>query len=457
MVVRDLVRATLHAATLVGSLVLGAACTDALGSGGEQVAILVVPEFGELAPFAANADRLRLVVTRVSNATVETDDTVSIDLLTGEAVVQLQLSVPSGPEQFTVFLQAIRSGDGLVLFEGTQTVSVTAGATTPAEVPVTYVGPAAASVEVQPRDTAIGPGASFTFNAVARDAAQAVVASPVTFTLVTPADSLILNVRKYTGVATAGTSATGTVRVVARTPDGRTDTARVSVGAVPAGLRVTPGFAVLGNGATLTLAANLVDANGVVIGPAGSVSWTSRAPTVAAVSGSGVVTVASGASAVIVGTAGSFSDSMLVRVAAPGDVPVSAVAAVRAFHAPRVGEAVVVDVTADMGFAGGELLGSYNAQLTWNPAVLTYVGVDAGGFGAPTVNDTQAQEGSLRFSAANAQGVGGVVVVARVRFLAQATGNATPQLSITELSAAQTFTNLLSSVIVTNGSVTVRP
>jgi hypothetical protein len=345
-----------------------------------------------------------------------------------------------------------------VLFQGTQTVTASQGTTTvPTLLPVTYVGPAAASVAIQPRDTAIGPGASFTFTGVARDSTQAVVGTPVTFTLVTPADSVILRVQKHTGLATAGTTATGTVRVAARTPDGRGDTARVSVGAVPAGLRITPGFAVLGSGGTVALAANLVDANGVVIGPAGTVTWTSRAPSAVTVDASGLVTAAAGPTAIIVATAGAFTDSALVRVAAAGDVPVAAIAAGRAFHGPRLNDTVVVDVTAHMTFTGGELLGSYNAQLTWNPAVLRYVGVQAGTFGAPTVNETQVQTGSLRFSAANAQGVAGAVVVARVRFVAQAAGSAAPQLSITELSAAQTFTNLLSSVIVTNGSVTVRP
>lgn len=457
MTLRALLRQAATPAVLAGPLLFGAACSDALGAGGASGAMVVLPDFGELAPFAANADRLRLLVTRVLTGTVAKDTTVGIDQATGEAVVELRLNLESGAEQYTVLLQAIRSSDGLVLFEGTQTVTVSPGTTAaPAQLPVTYVGPAAAAVSIQPRDTAVAPGSVFTFTAVARDAAQAVVATPVTFALVTAADSVILNVGKFTGVATAGTGPTGTVRVVARTPEGRTDTARVSVGAVPAGVRVTPGFATLGVGGTVTVAAELVDANGIVISPA-TATWVSRSPSVAGVSGTGVVNAAAAGTAVIVATAGSFSDSLLVRVAATGSVPVSAIAGGRAFRSPRVGDTVVVDVTADMTFTGGQVLGSYNAQLTWTAAVLRFVDVQPGGFGAPTVNTTQTAQGSLRFSAANAQGVGGAVVVARVRFVAQATGSAAPLLAITELSAAQTFTNLLSSVVVTNGTVTVRP
>jgi hypothetical protein len=226
---------------------------------------------------------------------------------------------------------------------------------------------------------------------------------------------------------------------------------------VPAGIEVTPGFETVGTGVTVPLVATLLDAGGAVIGPA-TATWISRTPSVASVDGAGVVTAAAAGGAVIVGTSGAFSDSMLVRVAASGSVPVSAIAGDgQAFLAPRVGDTVVVDVRVNMFFSGGELLGSYNAQLTWAAAALRYVDVQPGTFGTPTINDTQVQQGSFRFSAANAQGAGGSVVVARVRFVAQAAGSAAPQLAITELSAAQTFTNLLSSVVVTNGSVTVRP
>jgi len=450
-------RSAARGATLLWAIVLGAACTDALGSGAERTTLVILPDFGELAPFAANADLFHLVVTRVINGETVTDTTVGIDPATGEATVVLQVTLQSGTEQFTLLLQAIRSSDGMVLFEGTQTVTVTPGATTePVDLPVTYTGPTGTSIAIQPRDTAVAPGAVFTFTAVVRDAGGTEVGVPVTYGLVTPADSVILQVLKYTGQATAQSSATGAVRVVARSADGLTDTARVNVGAVPVAIDVTPGFETIGTGATFTLAAVLLDGNGTVIGPA-TATWVSRAPTVATVNASGLVTGVAAGTVVIVGTGGSFTDSMLVRVAASGSVPASAIADDEAYRAPRVGDTVVVDVRVNMFFSGGELLGSYNAQLTWNAAALRYVDVQAGGFGSPTINDTQTQQGSLRFSSANAQGVSGSVVVARVRFVAQAAGSATPALSITELSAAQTFTNLLSSVVVTNGSVTVRP
>jgi len=450
-------RRRLDALLLAGAVLAASACGDVLGSGGQLASLVVIPEFGELATFADNADRLRIVLTSVIRNQVEKDTSVAIDPVTGEARADLRITLQTGSEPFTVLLQAIRSSDGAVLFQGTQSLTVDPGSGSgPVSVPVTYAGPTGARVVISPRSTAVTPGQSFTFTAVVYDAANAVVNVPVTFNLVKAGDSTLLGLARVSGVATAAAGASGTVPVVARSADGHTDTARVSIGAVPPAVRITPGFATIGVGATVTLAGNLVDANGTVTGPA-SATWTSRSPGVASVSTAGVVTGVSAGAAVIVATGASGgSDSVIVRVAGAGSVPVAAIGNDQTFLKPRAGDTVVVAVTVDMTFTSGELLGSYNAVYTWTPGALRYVGVQPGDFGAPTVNDTQVQQGSLRFSAANATGVAGTVVVARLRFVAES-GTAAPQLSITELSAAQTFTNLLSSVVVTSGSVTVQP
>jgi hypothetical protein len=433
-------------------------CADAIGAGSGNVSFVIIPEFGELAPFANNADLLGIVVRRASDGSVAAADTVAIDPVTGEATAELSVVLLLGSEVFEVHLQAIRSSDGEVLFEGVQLVTVTGtSGSTPVTIPVTYAGPTGVSCVIAPADTAVAFGGSFTFRAAVYDAQGLVVAVPVTFDLVTPADSLILSVSRHTGAATANATVSGTVFVVARSADGLTDTARVAVGAIPGTIRVTPGFANLAVGSTLTLAADLLDGSGTLIGPATGATFVSRTPAVATVSSAGVVSGVAAGTSVIVVTSGSFADSMIVRVAAAGSVPVSAIAGGRAFSARRVGDTVVVDVTADMSFTAGELLGSYNAELRWNPAVLRYVDVQAGTFGAPTINDTQTGTGLFRFSAANANGLAGSVVVARVRFVADAAGSGNPQLTITELSAALSFTNLLSSVVVTSGSVTVSP
>jgi len=524
---------------LAPALVLAAACGDAVGTGFGRAGLVLVPAFGELATFADNADRLRIVVTRVADTALVKDTTVAIDPATGEAAADVQVQLSSAAELFEVLLQAIRTSDGAVLFEGVQSVTVTSGATNPVEVPLSYAGPTGAFLTLEPADTAVAPGTSFTYRAIVFDTLEAATPVPVTFGLATPADSTILAVQRHTGAVAAAAGSAGTVAVVARTPDGLADTARVTVGqvafsvsgtilmgatplagvsvaatgghtqtvttaangsyvltnvalnaanivitptlagygftpasravagpvtadvtgqdfAAAAGLLVTPGYETTGAGTGFSVTAAFIDAGGAAIGPA-SAAWISRSPSVATVSPAGLVNAVSAGAAVIVGTSGTLADSMLVRVPAAGSVPVSAIADDQAFRRPRVGDTVAVDVRVNMFFSGGELLGSYNGQLTWNPTVLRYVDVQAGNFGTPTINDTQTGQGSLRFSAANATGVAGSVIVVRVRFVAQAVGGGAPALTITELSAAQTFTNLLSSVVVTNGSVTVRP
>ena len=123
-----------------------------------------------------------------------------------------------------------------------------------------------------------------------------------------------------------------------------------------------------------------------------------------------------------------------------------------------VNDTVVVDVTADMALTGGEKIGSYNARMTWDAAVLQYVGVQSTAFAAPTVNADSASAGTLRFASADAAGGSGQAVVARVRFRALAAGTTSPTIAISEMSASSpTYTNLLTRVTVTSGFVTVRP
>jgi hypothetical protein len=102
------------------------------------------------------------------------------------------------------------------------------------------------------------------------------------------------------------------------------------------------------------------------------------------------------------------------------------------------------------------LLGSYNATLTWDPGTLSFIDVLPGDFPQPEVNTMNVSSGELRFAQANANVTIGSTVLARVRFLAQATGTTQPALSISELSAAITFTNLVDRVTVTNGTVTIQ-
>lgn len=232
------------------------------------------------------------------------------------------------------------------------------------------------------------------------------------------------------------------------------------IGAVPVGVLATPGYANVGSGGTFQFGGAVVDAlgNPLTVFP---VQWTSRNASVATVDGTGLVTgVAPGTAVVFVESSDfaspQFADSVLVTVPTAGYVIVSSTADNRGFETAGIGDTVVVDVTADMRFTPSELLGSYNATLNWDATVLSFIDVQPGDFPQPEVNTANVASGELRFAQVNANGTAGAPVLARVRFEAQAAGTTQPTITITEMSAAITFTNLVNRVTVTNGTVTIQ-
>jgi len=232
------------------------------------------------------------------------------------------------------------------------------------------------------------------------------------------------------------------------------------VAALPASIAVTPGFGVIQPGGTLPLAVSAKDANGNPTS-AGTVTFTSRNSGVATVNPStGVVTGVAGGSAVIVATsAAGPADSMAVAVGASGSAVVSAIAGTRAFDSVGVGDTVRVLVQVDLSGVAPEKLGSYNDSLGWDPAVLTYVSnaVVGGGFAAPTVNTSLVGSGILRFGAADANGAAGPVVgLIQITFVAQGAGSTAVAQTLSDLSAAGTFTQMLPQALVVGSQVRVQ-
>jgi hypothetical protein len=429
----------------------------------------IVPQFDRTdgyAQTATDADSLRIWIVRDSAGSF-TDTivraTVRIDPDSGTVNAAFTVVLLTSPQNFRIVLAAIRSSDGAVLFSGVSTVQVSAGPGTAGgqqvSIPVSYVGPRASRLVIAPRDTAVTAGSSFVLRATAYGNLDSVLDVRARFALVTPADSVKLQVNRLSGLVTTVANQTGSVLIYGYTPDtAATDTARVYLGAVPAAARVTPGFAGVVPSGAVQLTGQVVDASGNPVAGT-TLAWLSRSPGVATVSATtGLVTGVAVGNAVVVGSGSGFSDSALVAVLPTTNVLVSSTSGGRAFRAARVGDTVVVDITADMAFTPNERLGSYNARLQWDPAVLQFVGVVNTTFAAPTVNADSVSAGKLRFASADAAGASGQVVVARVRLRALTTGTTSPALTISELSAASpTFTNLLSRVTVTSGFVTVRP
>lgn len=454
----------------LAGLALLAGCAELVGTAQRSVSFSIIPVFNVADPYAVaavTADSLQILVIQRNDSGAFADTIVRVSAAinpdSGTASATFTVPLLSSPQSFVVLLRAISSANGLVLFSGLDTIQVQSDGQGMADsIPVAYTGPRAARLTIAPRDTAVTGAAVIPFSVTAYDSANAVVSGVyVSFFLVNPADASKLTLGKYTGVATPVSGSTGQVGVYALAPGGvSSDTATVYLGSAAFGVAVTPGYADIGVGDTLTLAGQLVDPQG---NPAsGSVTWQTRSPSVATISATGTVTGVAPGTAVVVASGSGFSDSALVTVVVPTNAVVSAMPAGAAFGQARVGDTVVVDLTADLRFTPSELLGSYQASLDWNTAVLQLVDVQATTFAAPVVNPGTGTCGHrLCLAAADPQNTASNVVVARVRLLAVAAGSTSTALGITELSSnvPPTYTNLYAAnrVTVMSGSVTVRP
>ncbi|MGD0485226.1 MAG: cohesin domain-containing protein, partial [Gemmatimonadales bacterium] len=224
---------------------------------------------------------------------------------------------------------------------------------------------------------------------------------------------------------------------------------------------LTPGFGVVPPAGTLPLA---VQGFNAASGPAPTfgLRFLSRTPGVAAVdSVTGVVTGVARGSAVIVasapGASGTVYDSTLVAVPTAGVAVALPVSNAHAFGAANVGDTVHVVVTVNLGAVPGELVGSYDAQMDWNPSVLQYVSTTPISLvGGTTLNESATSTGDLRFGSADPNGTTGPGLV-DVKFVARASGASPLTFALTDLSGlSPTFTQMLTHALVLSGGVQVK-
>lgn len=121
--------------------------------------------------------------------------------------------------------------------------------------------------------------------------------------------------------------------------------------------------------------------------------------------------------------------------------------------ATKVGDRITVPVKVDMTAASGHLLGAYRVRLSWDAAVLKLVSTASGSFAAAVFNTDSSAQGVVRFTGANANGVGGIVTLGSVTLEVLTTASSSPlTASFAELAAARTFTNLLPFLTVTSAT-----
>lgn len=123
----------------------------------------------------------------------------------------------------------------------------------------------------------------------------------------------------------------------------------------------------------------------------------------------------------------------------------------------RVGYKPVIELTADLSGASGVALGSYAASFTWDPSVMVFDSIRAGDYVMPQWN--QSAVGEMRLTAADPQGRGGAPFsLARLYFsFVNATfpSVTSMSLSVSEMSAAISFANLLPGVVARAGKAVI--
>jgi uncharacterized protein YjdB len=326
-------------------------------------------------------------------------------------------------------ISAELSDDHRVLYSGAATASVGAGigpSTSIHDVPLDYVGPSIASIEVTPASaTLTAVGGTRQFQAVARDAGGAPLEG---FTFAwSSSDAAIATIDPVSGLAT--TVARG-VTLIAATAGGVTGHGSLTVSKI-ASIRVSPAAATLIEvGATQTFSAEALDENGIPI-PDVEFGWSSSASQVATVEGgTGVATATGIGSTEIEAVADGISGSSTLRVSTVSSIRVTPAAALLDhLNATRQFTAEALDSS------GQPIPG---VAFSWTSSALAIATVDAVGLATANATGTAtisaaagAVVGSATLSVTNGSGGGGGGIVVRV---------APPVVTLTALGSTQQFT-----------------
>jgi len=446
--------------SIVSLIAIGTGTGTVLLDDLDQLHVVVVP----ISSVGVALRGPRRATIRLPGAVVDT--TVPVDAA-GNAMLTVPIVVIGRAQPFEVRLQGIRSSDGAVLYAGVDTVVVSgAGATPPVTVPVSYVGPchigSGCVVTVAPQDTTLGPGGSFVLRVSVDSALIPVTGVPVALTNLTPGLIFVGPDRTVTALL----SPTGGPARVEAAIRGAADTLRLNVAPLvaPAKVLVNPGYATLttlspGNAAQLTAA--VTDSAGKPLPPP-LATWTSRAPTVATVSSTGLVTGVALGSAIVVATAApGVADSVVVMVGdatiLPGNPLALALTGGRSFGAAKLGQPIAIDIVIDLKAVPVELLGSYDARFTWNAGVLRFDSTQVGSFASPVVIADTAAGGILRFNATDPLGATGSQTLVRLWYTATGVGASSHVLSLPVLSAAVTSLDLTPGLLVAPGGATIGP
>ena len=156
-----------------------ATCQNETAGPGRRAALAVTPVFPAGANLAAvnlTIDAARLIVVGSAADTVF-DQTFPFPANQTSLQIQADITLDQSPQTFAVTIQLLSGAT--VLFSGTQNVTLSSGASSPAQIAVSYTGPGqnVASLSLGPADSVLSFGGALSFRATALDGQGAPVPS----------------------------------------------------------------------------------------------------------------------------------------------------------------------------------------------------------------------------------------------------------------------------------------
>lgn len=255
---------------------------------------------------------------------------------------------------------------------------------------VSVIPVAVASVSVSPDTATLPVGSTRSLSATLKDASGAALTGRA---VSWSSDNETVATVSPQGVVTARGVGSATITAAV---EGKKGTARIT-GVLPQGVRVavSPAFATVDVGGSVTLQAVVLDPSGNAI-PGAAVSWSSTASGVAAAQG-GTVTGAAAGRAGIVARVDGAADTAAVAVLGPKSLLSTAFAGGSARADVRPGQTVMVPITLDLSkvSANGDL-GAAQFELAFDTTVLRYVSASPG-VSTGSTDSNLASPGLLRF------------------------------------------------------------
>jgi hypothetical protein len=213
-----------------------------------------------------------------------------------------------------------------------------------------------------------------------------------------------------TGMLTA--VAVGGPVTITATSESKSATLQVSV--VPrtaARVAITPSFSTIDVGAEKTLAVAAYDALNVAI-TSPTTTWSMGSSAVATVSSGGVVKGLTQGVSLVAAKVDAMADTAAVAILGPTGIAASVLASNAYMADAKPGQTITVVVALDMTrpSATGDL-GAAQFELTYDPALLTYVSAESNATGSSNFNTPTAGSFKYSFAGTAAQGSGNVKLV----------------------------------------------